>query len=117
VGRLDLSNRLAVRSGERPSLMSNNSLSNSGSGMAPQSTGMKGLPCAPAGLMNGPRHDLFSGTGFAYDEHAEIRIRDPFNGGNHAADGPRWGRTSRAARGPGGRDPPGVLTGASIGAR
>jgi len=47
VGRLDLSNRLAVRSGERPSLMSDNSLSNSGSGMARNPRGMKGCRARP----------------------------------------------------------------------
>jgi len=75
------------------------------------------MPCAPAGLMTARATTSFPGTGFAYDEHAEIRIRDPFNGGNHAADGLAGAERLARREGPGGRDPPGVLTGASIGAR
>jgi hypothetical protein len=99
VRRLDLSNRLAVRSGERPPLMSEQLALEQRLGDGAAIHGDEGMPRAPAGLVNGPRHDLLSGTGFAYDEHAEIRIRDPFNGGNHlptASLGPNVSRGERA---------------------
>ena len=94
--RLDLSNGLAVGSGEGPALMSEQLALEQHLGDGAAIHGDEGMPRAPAGLVNGPRHNLLSGAGFAHDEHAEIRIRDPFDGGNHFAD--RLAGAERLAR-------------------
>ena len=86
VSRLDLSHGLLIRAGERPPLVSEQLALEQRLGNSAAIHGDEWMPRAPTGLVNGPRHNLLSRTGFAHDEHAEIRFRDPLNGGDHSAD-------------------------------
>jgi len=72
-------------SGERPPLVPEQLALKQHLGNSAAIHGAEGKPCAPTGLVNGPRHNLLTRTGFAYDEHAEIGFRLPFNGGDHPA--------------------------------
>ena len=44
------------------------------------------MPGALTRVVNGPCHNLFTRTGFAYYEYAEVRFRDSLNGSDHFAD-------------------------------
>ncbi len=83
---LDLSHGLLIRAGERPPLVPEQLALKQRLGNRAAIHGDEWVPRASTGLVNSPRHHLLSRAGFAHDEHAEIRFRHPFNGGDHSAD-------------------------------
>src|ERR1039457_4788988 len=63
--------RLLIRAGERTALVPEQLSLEQRLGNRSAIHRAEWMPRASAGLVNRPRHHLFSGTGFAYDERSE----------------------------------------------